>query len=173
MKRLILFLLIGAMPLLLTSGCGGGPKPEPEAPPVIEPPVQPEIKAEPEPEVKPEPEVVKVKETDFKIVYFDFDKYNLVDSAKSALEHNAQILKSNPSVMVKIEGNCDERGTEEYNLSLGDKRAVSAKNYLVSLGIEGSRLQTISYGKSRPAVQGHNEAAWAKNRRDEFRITSQ
>jgi len=106
-------------------------------------------------------------------VYFDFDKYNLVDSAKQALDHNAMILKDNPNLMIRIEGHCDERGTIEYNLSLGEKRAAAAKKYLTDLGIDPGRLQTISYGKERPAVAGSNEAAWAKNRRDEFKIISQ
>ncbi|HHI02170.1 MAG TPA: peptidoglycan-associated lipoprotein Pal [candidate division Zixibacteria bacterium] len=106
-------------------------------------------------------------------VYYDFDKYNLVDSAKAALENNARVLKDNPSVMVKIEGHCDERGTVEYNLSLGEKRAKAAKDYLIDLGVDAGRLDIISYGKERPVDPGHNEAAWAKNRRAAFIVTSQ
>jgi len=83
------------------------------------------------------------------------------------------VLKDNPNVMVRIEGHCDERGTIEYNLSLGEKRAASAKKYMTDMGIDAGRIQTISYGKERPAVTGSNESAWAKNRRDEFKIISQ
>ena len=82
-------------------------------------------------------------------------------------------MKSNPSVMVKIEGHCDERGTIEYNLSLGEKRAKAAKDFLIDLGIDAGRISTISYGKERPVDPGHNEAAWAKNRRAAFTVTSQ
>ena len=115
----------------------------------------------------------KISEADFKKIYFDFDKYTLVDSAKTALEQNARILKDNMNVIIKIEGHCDERGTVEYNLSLGEKRAKAAMDYLKGLGIAEGRMSVISYGKSRPIDPASNEAAWAKNRRDEFRIVSQ
>jgi peptidoglycan-associated lipoprotein len=172
MKKLLVLLLIGLLPLMLAN-CGPD-----EVAPEIPPEEPPDTTAvvdtiEPEPEPEPEPVVKKINESEFITVYFDFDKYNLVDSAKQVLEYNARILKNNMNVIVKIEGHCDERGTVEYNLSLGDKRAAAAKDYLVGLGIKGDRIQTISYGKSRPAVMGSNEAAWAKNRRAQFRIVSQ
>jgi peptidoglycan-associated lipoprotein len=120
------------------------------------------------------PEVTKtpVEELDFQTIYFDFDKSNLRSDAKQGLQHNYELMKENPDVSVRIEGNCDERGTVEYNLALGERRARSAMEYLVNLGIAPGRLSVISYGKERPAVMGHNEAAWAKNRRDEFKVTS-
>ncbi len=169
MKR-FLILSLALLTIMWVAGCGKKKQPVVETPPPVEQPKQPEPT---KPEPTPEPEVKKVTESDFRIVYFDFDKYNLVDSAKRALDYNAQILKDNPSLMIRIEGHCDERGTIEYNLSLGEKRAASAKKYLADLGIDPGRLQTISYGKERPAVAGSNEAAWAKNRRDEFKIISQ
>jgi peptidoglycan-associated lipoprotein len=171
MKKLLVLLLIGLLPLLLAS-CGHK-EVAPEIPPEEEIQPPPEEEPAPEPEPEPEPVIKKLTESDFKTVYFDFDKYNLVDSAKQALEFDAGILKDNPDMIIKIEGHCDERGTVEYNLSLGDKRANSAKDYLIGLGINADRIQTISYGKSRPAVMGSNEAAWAKNRRAQFRIISQ
>ncbi len=106
----------------------------------------------------------------FRTVYFDFDAYNLRSDARDALQHNAQLLRSSPDVRVQIEGNCDERGSDEYNLALGKKRAEAAKSYLVDLGIDGSRISTLSYGEENPAVQGHNEMAWGQNRRDEFKV---
>jgi peptidoglycan-associated lipoprotein len=106
----------------------------------------------------------------FKTAYFDFDDYSLRSDARKAIEHNASVLRSNPDVRVEIQGNCDERGSEEYNLALGQRRADAAKQYLVDLGIDPARLYTISFGEERPAVRGHNEAAWAKNRRDEFEV---
>lgn len=101
-------------------------------------------------------------------VYFDFDKYNLLPLAQQILQRKAEWLRNNPYVSVIIEGHCDERGTNEYNLALGDRRAESARTYLINLGIEGSQLTTVSYGEEHPVDSGHNEVAWAKNRRAHF-----
>jgi peptidoglycan-associated lipoprotein len=98
-------------------------------------------------------------------VFFGYDKSDLTPEARTTIEKQAQWLKTYPHINVSIEGHCDERGTREYNLALGERRAASVKNYLVALGIEASRLQTISYGKERPAVTGSDETAWAQNRR--------
>ena len=103
-------------------------------------------------------------------IHFDFDKYNLLSLAQQILQRKADWLWNNPNVSVIIEGHCDERGTNEYNLALGDRRAESAKAYLVDLGIARSRLTTVSYGEERPVDPGHNETAWAKNRRAHFTI---
>ena len=103
-------------------------------------------------------------------IYFDFDSYVLTDEAKSILNNKAQFLKRYPKVNVNIEGHCDERGTAEYNLALGEKRAHSAYQYLVNLGISPQRMVTISYGEERPIAMGQSEEAWAKNRRDHFVI---
>ena len=103
-------------------------------------------------------------------IYFDFDKSNLRLLAQDVLRRKAEWLWSNSEVSVIIEGHCDERGTNEYNIALGDRRAESARNFLVDLGITGSRLTTISYGEERPVDSGHNEEAWAKNRRAHFTI---
>jgi peptidoglycan-associated lipoprotein len=101
-------------------------------------------------------------------VYFDFDSFTLSREARDALEKNASILKNEKAAMVQIEGNCDERGSDEYNLALGEKRARSAMRYLAAMGVPADRLSVISYGREKPADPGHDEAAWAKNRRDEF-----
>jgi peptidoglycan-associated lipoprotein len=98
-------------------------------------------------------------------VLFGYDSYELDAEAKAVLTRHAQWLRANPAVRVTLEGHCDERGTREYNLALGDRRANSAKNFLAAQGIDVSRLSTISYGKERPAVDGSDEAAWAQNRR--------
>jgi len=105
-------------------------------------------------------------------VYFDFDRYNLTSEARRTLEANADWLKANPTATVQIEGHCDERGTTEYNLALGERRANSALNFLTQLGVDGSRLSTISYGEERSANPGHDEVAWSENRRSEFVILS-
>jgi peptidoglycan-associated lipoprotein len=98
-------------------------------------------------------------------VFFDFDKYDLKPEGQQTLERQAQWLKAHPQVTVSIEGHCDPRGTREYNLALGERRATAAKNYLVALGIDPNRVETISYGKERPAVAGDDESAFAQDRR--------
>jgi peptidoglycan-associated lipoprotein len=107
-----------------------------------------------------------------KDIHFDFDKYNIRPEDAEILKENAALLKKYPKVKIQIEGHCDERGTTEYNLALGERRANSGKRYLVSLGISPDRISTISYGKERPLDPGHNEEAWAKNRRDHTIISS-
>jgi peptidoglycan-associated lipoprotein len=104
-------------------------------------------------------------------IYFDFDKSDLSKDARDILNKNAQILlKSKADVNIKVEGHCDERGSAEYNLALGERRAKSAQQYLLTLGVQPDRLSVISYGKEKPAVQGSDESAWSKNRRAEFTI---
>jgi peptidoglycan-associated lipoprotein len=107
-----------------------------------------------------------------KDIHFDFDKYNIRPGDAEILNKNAALLMKYPKVKIQIEGHCDERGTTEYNLALGERRANNAKKYLISLGIPNDRISTISYGKERPLDPGHNEEAWAKNRRDHFVILS-
>jgi peptidoglycan-associated lipoprotein len=103
-------------------------------------------------------------------VYFDFDKYDIRPPDAKTLDGNAGWLKSNPNHLVLIEGHCDERGTNEYNLALGERRAKSTMNYLVSQGVQASRITIISYGEERPACTQKNEECWAKNRRAQFLV---
>jgi len=103
-------------------------------------------------------------------IHFDFDKYNIRQDDRQILSRNAAYLSKNINVKIVIEGNCDERGTTEYNMALGERRADEAKQYLVNLGIDGKRITTISYGSEKPLDPGHDEDAWAKNRRDHFAI---
>lgn len=110
-------------------------------------------------------------EAAFETVYFEFDKSDLSPAARDALTKNAAVLQNaQPNAKIKIEGHCDERGSAEYNLALGERRAKSAMQYLLTLGVKSDRLSIISFGKEKPAVQGNDEAAWAKNRRAEFTI---
>lgn len=102
-------------------------------------------------------------------IHFDYDQYALTTEARDTLNLNAAILKANSAVQVKVEGHCDERGSNQYNIALGERRAQAALNYLVSLGVDGKRLSTVSYGEEMPLVQGHDEAAWSQNRRAEFK----
>lgn len=105
-------------------------------------------------------------------VFFELDSSDINSTGQAALESNAATLKKYPTWTVTIEGHCDERGTAEYNLALGERRAIAARTYLVSLGIAAERLRTVSYGKEFPFDPGHDEAAWAKNRRAHFVITA-
>jgi peptidoglycan-associated lipoprotein len=169
MRKSLLVILLAIAALALWN-CGG-PKPVAEeatttTPTTTEKPVT-------QTETPKEEPKAPLSEAQFQTVYFDFDKANLRPDARAALDHNYELLKEYASAVIKIEGHCDERGTVEYNLSLGERRARAAMDYLSGLGVAGSRISVISYGKERPAVPGSNEDAWAKNRRCEFRVVSQ
>jgi peptidoglycan-associated lipoprotein len=112
--------------------------------------------------------VTEEKPSPFQDVHFDFDRSALRDDAKNICQEIAAYLKAHPRTALVIEGHCDERGTAEYNLALGDRRATAVKSYLVSLGVPATELSTVSFGKERPLDPGHTEAAWAKNRRAHF-----
>jgi peptidoglycan-associated lipoprotein len=107
-----------------------------------------------------------------KTVYFDFNSSTLGGDARSALTNNAEFLKNNAGVEVQIEGHADERGGVQYNLALGEKRAMTVKQYLVSMGVNSSRVSTISFGKERPIAFGHDESSWSRNRRANFVVTA-
>src|SRR5213592_3080253 len=106
------------------------------------------------------------------MIHFDFDKSNIRSGDAGTLDQKVGILQANPNLRIRISGHCDERGSDEYNLALGNRRATSAKQYVVSHGIDAGRIETVSYGEERPIAQGHDETAWAQNRRDEFEILS-
>lgn len=135
-------------------------------------PVQPETVKQPEPPKVDEGAGAKASAAvALETVYFDFDKSDLRKDARDVLSKNAEaLLKQVADAKVKIEGHCDERGSDEYNMALGDRRAKSVAKYLTSLGIKADRISTVSYGEEKPAAQGHDEAAWSKNRRAEFVI---
>ena len=176
---------------LFASACGGNkppvakplppPPPPPDATTASRPPLPPEPVPEPV-RVPPEPlrdDAIRSGNIDdinrnspLKPVFFDYDSADLSPAAKSALDENAGVLKKYGTWVLTIEGHCDERGTPEYNLALGERRAVAARTYLVALGIGADRLRTVSYGKEFPFDAGHDEGAWAKNRRAHFVITA-
>ena len=117
-----------------------------------------------------DPNYTRCTDVDFAPVYFAFDASNLKDSELAKIEAVAQHLQANPTRVVMVEGNCDERGSNEYNLTLGELRAGSVRDYLLRLGIAAERVQTKSFGEEKPAVAGSGESVWAKNRRGEFAI---
>jgi peptidoglycan-associated lipoprotein len=106
------------------------------------------------------------------LIHFDFDKANIRPGEAAVLDQKVSILQANPGLKIRVAGHCDERGSDEYNLALGNRRAIAAKQYLVSHGIDAGRIETVSYGKERPLVPGHSEEAWAQNRRDETEIVA-
>ncbi len=103
-------------------------------------------------------------------VYFDFDSSDVRGDQVSRIQVNSDFLMNNPNVNIRIEGNCDSRGTNEYNMALGERRALSAKKYLMNLGVDEARMTTVSYGEERILLHGHDELSWAQNRRDDFVI---
>jgi peptidoglycan-associated lipoprotein len=181
-KNNILRLMVTiAMAALLAAGCAKKPAPEvavpaPAPPPAYEQPMVSEMPAQPMPGLQEQavsdmptaPEMVAV--SGLQRINFAFDQYTLSDQAREILAGNATWMKANPGARVVIEGHCDERGSDEYNLALGERRALAAQNYLVSLGIAAGRLSTVSYGEERPFAPGQGEAAWAQNRRAEFKV---
>ena len=182
------FCVVGALGALVVGGCAsnnGVKKDEAIAPPATTQTKQADVKA-----VKSTPAVTKsavnpapesFKKTAAKAepqqltsalerIYFDFDSDALSVQARKTLTSDADYLRKRAVAKLRIEGNCDERGSAEYNIALGEKRAEAAEKYLVTMGIPADRLAIISYGKEKPADLGHDEAAWAKNRRDDFTI---
>lgn len=172
-RTLGLLLFVAALALSL-SACGcfqqamrgeTAPPPAPEQKAVTTPEEKKEMPVEEA--VAPPPEAPPEVAAGLADIYFDFDKYDIRSGDADILKKDYEWFVSN-SGRVRIEGNCDERGTVEYNLVLGQKRADAAKGYLVNLGVDASRLDTISYGKEKPVDPAHDEAAWAKNRHDHF-----
>ena len=141
--------------------------PAPEPPKVVETPVAPPPAPAPAP-VAPPPAPAPAAPAPLKDVFFDYDQATIRDDQKAALNDNVGWLKGNTGAKVLLEGHCDERGTAEYNLALGERRAKTVKDYLIAAGIAAGRVSIISYGKERPFVLGHDESAWKWNRRGHF-----
>ena len=161
-------LLLPILAAFVLSGCGkkevaesAPPPPPPTAAPAETPPPPP-----PPTDTPAEPS--KTVQDQLADVFFDYDSANLSDAARGTLDANGKVLSDNASTNITIEGHCDERGTVEYNLALGDRRAAAAKDYLVRYGVGTGRIQTISYGEERPFATGGDEASWAQNRRAHF-----
>lgn len=182
MSRVMAWVLVLAVSLVV-AGC---PKKEPAPPPVEPPPAPVEEPEEVEPAPAPEPtdqtpsplDEDLVQANDYALsqgllghIYFDFDKYDLKADARERLAKNAEFMKERPEFVFTIEGHCDERGTNAYNIALGDRRATAAKDYLVSLGVSPNRLKTISYGEEQPVCMESNESCWQRNRRAHFVIS--
>jgi peptidoglycan-associated lipoprotein len=158
----------------LTAAAAGCAKKSTQTEPTPTPPPPIETRETPTPKPPDEPPTPvpgsRITSEDLQPAFFDLDSYTLRDDARAALDANARKLRENANVNVTIEGHCDERGTSEYNQALGERRAQAASDYLVAAGIPQSRLRVVSYGKERPFDTGHDESAWAKNRRAHFTV---
>lgn len=169
--RLIRGLSAGLFALMVLAGCASTSEPESEPEPVMEPEPEPApppvVRPDPKPTVSPEgvPLDPDSGEPIATVFYFDFDRSELKPRARTLLAGHARYLRDNPRARLTIEGHCDERGTREYNLALGERRATAVRSYLQSLGVRASQLSTVSFGEERPVDPGHTESAWAKNRR--------
>ncbi len=179
MKKYLIYALAIVLVFSFAVSCKKKPKEVPPPPPQAQ--EQPKVEKIEQPVVK-EPVLSEEdiylqksleqinKEKPLANIYFDYDKALIRDDARPVLEANAGWLAKFKTIKILVAGNCDERGTEEYNMALGEKRAKAAMDYLATLGVSAGRMKIISYGKSQAVDPGHNEAAWQKNRRDEFLV---
>jgi len=179
LKKIAVLTFICVLILAFSTSCKPKTKPTPPPPPAQE---QPKVEKVDDAAAVKKPAMTEEeifmsksleqinKEQPLAMIYFDYDKSFIREDAKPVLENDAAWMKKFPTVKVLVEGHCDERGTEEYNLALGEKRAKSAMDYMASLGVSADRMKILSYGKSQPLVTGHDEATWQKNRRAQFTI---
>ena len=183
MRRTLGLLSVVALVALGTACKKPAPATAPEVRPTPAPSTAPQVVApEPTPfpsrgddqKVEQLPNDVKVlnERGYLKDVFYEFDKADIREDQRDALAADADWLKKHTGIKFRVEGHCDERGTREYNMALGERRATASRDYLASLGVEGNRMETVSYGKERPFDPGHDESAWAKNRRAHFVITA-
>jgi peptidoglycan-associated lipoprotein len=152
---------------LLAAGCAKKKPAQSATPPPAEQPTTPTPTPVPD-TTSPPPVPLAASFSELGVVYFALDSYSLDDAGRGVLDKNAKLMRDNPDWTATVAGHCDERGTVEYNQALGEKRANAVRDYLVAAGVPVARLKTVSYGKEMPAVEGHDEASWARNRRAEF-----
>jgi peptidoglycan-associated lipoprotein len=178
MKRLLIVVAVLMLVFVVSEGCKKKevitePTPQPVVQKVEEPVTQVEKPVLTEEEIIEKASLEEINSKGYlKLVNFDYDKYAIKDEMKPLLQQNAEWLLRNSRIQIAVEGHCDERGTEEYNMALGEKRAKAAQAYLVSLGVPAERIVTISYGKSKLMIVGNSEEDHYQNRRAEFRVTA-
>jgi peptidoglycan-associated lipoprotein len=169
MKTSQLF-LASAAASMLAAGCAHT-QAQTLANPVDKPVAAAPTKSEPVAEAQPSEDLDKMLRGE--VLHFDYDRSDLTAESRERLQRIAEILQKHPGLTIRIEGNCDERGAEEFNLQLGQERAAAARKYLANLGVSAGRIDTISYGKDKPVNPGHGADAWAENRRDEIHPASE
>jgi peptidoglycan-associated lipoprotein len=172
--RRLTLLTVTALALGIAAGCSRRQPPATDDRPRAEPPPATDDAGDADAARRAEEEARLAREAAYgsiqDMIFFDFDRSDLREDARQTLQAKAEALRQFPDIRIRIEGHADERGTVEYNLALGERRADAARAYLIDLGIDSDRMTTISYGEERPAVEGQNESAWSQNRRDEFVI---
>ena len=175
-KKFLVFPLAVFVLVIIALGCHKkeAPPPPPPPPPVVEKkPEPPKVDSTAIWARQRAEKVAKAKSAiEAKRIHFDFDKSDIKPEFRPVLMEIADMMKEFSEISIRIEGHCDERGTEAYNLALGERRANSARQFLIDSGVSGGRIDTKSWGEVRPAATGHNEEAWSKNRRDEFIVTN-
>jgi peptidoglycan-associated lipoprotein len=173
------YLVVVLFLALAIAGCGKKqPPPEVEEPVVVEPPppaedLEAKRRAEEEEARRREEERKREFEQKMSVmIHFDFDRYDIKEEYKSMLNEKAQLLRDQPTATIQIEGHCDEWGTNEYNLALGERRANAAEDFLVAAGVSTDRISTVSFGEEKSLDPGHSKESWAQNRRAEFKVTA-
>ena len=197
MRRLHVLVLVGCAAAAVAVACGGNPPPQTPTPTVNQDSIDAAARARQDSIDRAEAAARDAAEADRRrqqaiadslnaigrtaeavrtllatLIHFDYDKAIIRGGDAAVLDQKVAILQANPALHIRISGHCDERGSDEYNLALGNRRATAAKQYVVSHGIDAGRIETVSYGEERPLASGHDEEAWAQNRRDEFEILS-
>ena len=197
MRRLHVLVLVGCAAAAVAVACGGNPPPQTPTPTVNQDSIDAAARARQDSIDRAEAAARDAAEADRRrqqaiadslnaigrtaeavrtllatLIHFDYDKAIIRGGDAAVLDTKVAILQANPGLRIRISGHCDERGSDEYNLALGNRRATAAKQYVVSHGIDAGRIETVSYGEERPLASGHDEEAWAQNRRDEFEILS-
>src|SRR6266571_4953924 len=172
MKSVSLLLVFGlGAAVIAGAACGGNPPPQAPTPNADSAAAAARARADSEAAAQARSSE-EVRTTLATMIHFDYDKSNVRSDDTGALDQKVAILQANPELRIRVGGHCDERGSDEYNLALGNRRAQSAKQYLVSHGIDAGRIETQSWGEEKPLVDGHDESAWSQNRRDEFEVIS-
>lgn len=178
MNRVSRLAVVLASTSLVLGACRKKPEPTPQpAPPASAPAAEPTRPAPPAPAARDTMEDYRAKLAAtrarlLETIYFEYDADELRDDAKANLDAKITVLNGNPALRIRIAGHCDERGSDEYNIALGRRRAEAAKRYLTDRGVDAARIETASFGRERAAVQGTSEEAWSRNRRGEFEITA-
>jgi peptidoglycan-associated lipoprotein len=169
-----------ATAILAIAACGGDPAPPPPPPAPATPPpaaprpaaTQPTNNAANDAARQREAALAQMRTTMAEMVFFDYDRSDIRQDARAVLDRKARILRDEPTVRIRVGGHADARGSTEYNLALGSRRADAVRSYLTAAGIQGARIEIVSFGEDRPLERGSNEAAWSRNRRAEFTVTA-
>ena len=176
MKTYARSLILAALPVAIAA-CGGNPEPAPAPPPPAAPPPVVSRPATPPPTNNDDAararqaELARMRSTMAEMVFFDYDRSEIRADSRATLDRKTRIMRDEPTIRIRVEGHADERGSTEYNLALGSRRAEAVRSYITAAGIAANRIEIVSYGEDRPLERARNESAWSRNRRAEFVLT--